>query len=270
MQGVIEQTLVLVLSFAASAGAAPATRPATPDWVAPMQKVHARHAGDGCYVAQFGDSITYSMAFWSALSWHDPAQYLKADDSLPKSPTGKKWQEVLSGMRDKGREHGNFSGWRTGDLLKVLDNLLLKKKPAIAIVMIGTNDIAGGKAPANYRKDLETIVGRCIDAGCVPILNTIPPRKNAGQAVADANEIIRQVAVNSKVPLVDYHAAIVHRQPEGAWAGTLISDDGVHPTGGKTEVMTEENLKVSGYALRTWVNFLAVREVYFRVIAPRD
>jgi hypothetical protein len=42
------------------------------------------------------------------------------------------------------------------------------------------------------------------------------------------------------------------------------------PDQGKNQVYSEENLKVCGYALRNWVNFLAVREVYFRVLAaPR-
>ena len=60
------------------------------------------------------------------------------------------------------------------------------------------------------------------------------------------------------------------RQPGDAWDKTLICDDGVHPSGGDGGNFSEENLKVSGYALRTWVNFLAVRELYFRVLsAPK-
>jgi len=38
-------------------------------------------------------------------------------------------------------------------------------------------------------------------------------------------------------------------------------------SGGQNNVYTEENMKVCGYALRNWVNFLAVREVYFQVLA---
>ena len=40
--------------------------------------------------------------------------------------------------------------------------------------MIGTNDISGGKVPANYRAELEQVIKKCIAANCVPILNTIP------------------------------------------------------------------------------------------------
>jgi hypothetical protein len=45
----------------------------------------------------------------------------------------------------------------------------------------------------------------------------------------------------------------------------------VHPCGGKNNVYTDENMKVCGYALRNWVDFIAVREVYFRVFAaPKE
>ena len=40
-----------------------------PDWVAAMQQAHKGFNGQAGYVAQFGDSITYSMAFWSPMAW---------------------------------------------------------------------------------------------------------------------------------------------------------------------------------------------------------
>jgi len=52
----------------------------------------------------------------------------------------------------------------------------------------------------------------------------------------------------------------------GLFVLTILSIQGC--SGGKTNVYTEENMKTCGYALRNWIDFLAVREVYFRVIAP--
>ena len=66
----------------------------------------------------------------------------------------------------------------------------------------------------------------------------------------------------------DFHAAILQRRPGNSWDGTLISKDGVHPSGGKSQDYSKENLKACGYALRNWVNFLILREVYFRVLHP--
>lgn len=242
--------------------------PAAPPWQEPMKKLHADFKGTPGYVSQFGDSITYSMAFWSVMSWADPSTYLK-DDGLPKKPKDKRWQDVILGSRDKEAENGNYSGWRVGDVLGVIDKVLAAKKPEMAIIMIGTNDISGGKVPADYQPGLEKIVQKCLDAKCIPILNTIPPRKGQMPAVEEANKIVKATAEKFKVPLVDYCAEILARQPGEAWLGTLIDGgDGVHPTGGKNEVYTEENLKVSGYALRNWVNFLMVRQIYFNIVAP--
>jgi lysophospholipase L1-like esterase len=241
-----------------------------PVWVEPMRKIHAGFEGQSGYVAQLGDSITHSMAFWTPIGWDEPQQYLSNDDGLPPKPAGTCWQDVIQGERDKGPDHGNYSGWRVENVLAAADGVLQRHRPELAIIMIGTNDISGGSVPDRYRRDLEQLVEKCLQAHCIPILNTIPPRRNHQQAVEDVNEIIRDVAGEKRIPLVDYHAEIVRLRPEGTWQGTLISDDGVHPTAGETNVYTEENLQNSGYALRNWLNFLAVREVHFRVLHPHD
>jgi lysophospholipase L1-like esterase len=239
-----------------------------PYWAEPMRKVHQGFDGNAGYVAQLGDSITYSMAFWTPIGWDEPDQYLTRDDGLPKRPVEKRWRDTLSGFRDKGPEHGNYSGWRVGNLLEVIDDVLKTKKPEMAIIMIGTNDISGGKVPEDYRAGLETVVDKCLAAHCVPILTTIPPRRDHQEAVEQINGIIREVAREKKVLLSDFYAECLRRGPAGAWDGTIISEDGVHPSGGETNVYTDENMKKCGYALRNWVNFLTVREVYFRAISP--
>lgn len=253
-----------------SAGAPPKAKPPAGrgDWLDPMRKVHAGFAGQAGYVAQLGDSITYSMAFWSPMGWADPAPYLPPDDGLPKTPPNKRWRDVVLGVRDKGGAHGNGSGWTVGNLLKIVDKVLRDKKPEVAIVMIGTNDISGGRVPKGYQAGLETVVTKCLAARCIPILNTIPPRRGRMEAVDQANKVIRDLAAKHHVPLVDYCAEILRRQPGGKWDGTLIGPDGVHPTAGQTNVYSEDNLQISGYALRNWLNFLMLREVHFRVLHP--
>ena len=255
-------TLVLTLSTPAAAE--------KPYWVDAMKAVNAGFAGDPGYIAQFGDSITYSIAFWTPIGWDEPDRYLTKDDALPKRPKAKRWRDTLKGFRAKGPRHGNYSGWTVGRLLRAVDPVLKGRQPEAAIVMIGTNDVAGGKVPEGYRKGLQQIVRKCLDAHCVPILTTIPPRRGRDEAVGRLNGIIRDLARRHKVPLSDYHAACLRLRPGGTWDGTIISKDGVHPTGGKTNVYTDQNMKVCGYALRNWVNFLTVRELYFHVLsAPK-
>ena len=184
-----------------------------PEVIKAMRAVHSGFKGQRGRVAQLGDSITYSMAFWSPMSWDDPQRFLTRDDGLPKMPAKGRWRDTIKGARDKGPKFGNYSGWRVG-------------------------------------------------------LNTIPPRRGHDAAVKEINQIIRALALKRNLPLADFHAACLHVRPGNSWDGTIISKDGVHPSGGKTNLYTEAILKTSGYALRNWGNFLAVREVYFRILHP--
>lgn len=238
----------------------------SPEVLAAMQKVHAEFKGQHGRVAQFGDSITYSMAFWSPMSWDNPDRFIKQDDGLPKAPPKLRWRDYVKGARDKGPKFANYSGWRVGQLLKSMDAVLERDKPEVAIIMIGTNDISGGTVPASYRVSLEEVIKKCTAAHCVPILNTIPPRRDRDKAVDEANKIIRDVAKKLHVPLADFHAECLRRRPGKSWDGTLISRDGVHPSGGKSNDYSEGNLNVCGYALRNWLNFLVYRQLYFRVL----
>jgi lysophospholipase L1-like esterase len=237
-----------------------------PAWVAPMRKVHAQFDGDKNYVAQFGDSITTSLAFWSPLGWDDPEKYLPDDDKLAKTPQGKRWRDVIQGVRDKGSKFGNDGGWRVENILSVQAEVLKEKRPAVAIIMVGTNDVRGNMVPAGYAEGLAKIVDNCLAAKCIPILTTIPPMRDHDKAVAEANEIIQKLAADREIPLIDYHAGILERRPGQTWDKTLISADGVHPSANKTNVYSADNLQNDGYALRNWVTFLKFREVYFQVL----
>jgi lysophospholipase L1-like esterase len=258
--------LVLNILFVTSVATAADKLPA---WVEPMRKVHAGFDGDQNYVAQFGDSITTSLAFWSPLGWDDPEKYLPEDDGLPKKPKDKRWRDVIQGVRDKGSSLGNDGGWRVGNILGVQAKVLKEKRPAVAIIMVGTNDVRGNKVPSGYAEGLAKIVDNCLAAKCIPLLTTIPPMRDHDQAVGEANEIIQKLAADRKIPLIDYHAAILQRRPGQTWDKTLISADGVHPSAGKTNDYTADNLKNDGYALRNWVTFLKFREVYFHVLSEK-
>lgn len=258
--------LVLVMTLMTQA-LVMAADPAAPEWVGAMKKVHEGFSGTPGFVAQFGDSITYSMAFWKPMTWSDPDALLP-EDGLPKKPEPKRWRDVIQGAGDdgKGPAAGNYSGWKVGNLLTAVPKVLAERKPEAAIIMIGTNDISGGKVPADYEAGLEKVLKMCIEAKCVPILSTIPPRRGRDEAVAAANQIIRDLAGKHHIPLVDYHAAILAHAPDGNWDGTLISNDGVHPSGGAVGDYSEANLGKCGYALRNWECFRVYRQVWFRVL----
>ncbi len=244
------------------------------DWVEPMKALSKDFNGTVGHVALFGDSITNSMAFWKVVSWTNPDEFIPGEgpngsDGLPKKPESKRWRDFILGVENRGPEHGNESGWNTGNLLPAMDAVIARDKPQVAIIMIGTNDVSGNQVPEAYQKDLEQIVQKCVNAKCIPILNTIPPRKGCNEAVTKVNAIIRDVAAKMRVPVVDYYEEMI-KISGGNWEGSVMASDGIHPSNntGKTHILNEENMKQNGYALRTWVNFLMFREIYFKILAP--
>ena len=85
-----------------------------------------------------------------------------------------------------------------------------------------------GVTPADYRRQLDGIVAACLEAGCVPIVSTIPPMLNMDDRVAEFNAAVRTVAADRKIPLVDFSA---------------------------------DNLRVCGYALRNHATLKVMQDV---------
>lgn len=98
-------------------------------------------------------------------------------------------------------------------------------RPGVALIMIGTND-APTVPPAAYAAQLRRIVQVTLENGVVPILSTIPPMPQGQRdyTVLEFNAIIKQLAREYDLPLVDYHAALEALPNRG------MSDDGIHPS----------------------------------------
>lgn len=95
----------------------------------------------------------------------------------------------------------------------------------------------------SYKANLGTPVERGFDNGTVVLLNTIPPRSGFEAKAEEFTGIVRQLARERHLLLVDYHTAILSLLPDdwdgsqpqfAAYSGydvpTLISRDGVHPS----------------------------------------
>jgi hypothetical protein len=140
-----------------------------------------------------------------------------------------------------------------------------------AVVMLGTNDAGGNVAAGTFSANLTSIVDVLEGRNIVVILSTVPPR-NDGKETA-YNDAIRTLARSRGLPLIDYHAEILARQPGTAWQGTLIGADGVHPTapnpagdaytpgGDPTTHKTGTNAANDGYLLRGWLTVQKLKEV---------
>ncbi len=251
-----------------------------PDWVPAMRRVHARFQGQPGTFAQFGDSITVSRAFWTALQW----------DRKNETPEVREAFALVNGYMKpecwdgKGPEHGNQGmmtiRWAQENVHRWLRDL----NPEVAVLMFGTNDI--GSVPLEeYETKTREVLEKCLANGTVVILSTIPPKHNRAEQAAQYAEVCRRLAREMKVPLVDYHAEILRRRPED-WDGaaekfsqyqgyevpTLISRDGVHPSNPKQYVndFSAEGLRSNGFNLRNYLVLLRYAEVIRWVLRPEQ
>jgi len=98
--------------------------------------------------------------------------------------------------------------------------------PRFAVVMYGTNDIERRDIGA-YADKLFEVVARLVDTGVVPIVSTIPPRRDrvaSDRWVPAYNGVARAVAQAHQVPLLDFFLA-VDGLPRGG-----LGRDRLHPS----------------------------------------
>jgi hypothetical protein len=101
-------------------------------------------------------------------------------------------------------------------------------RPSVALIMYGTNDLERASTGA-FRGRLRRVVSETLAAGVMPVLSTIPPRRDgAGFAarVGRFNETIAGLARAERVPLWNYWRALT----APAMVDQGVSDDGVHPS----------------------------------------
>ncbi|MDQ2805733.1 MAG: SGNH/GDSL hydrolase family protein [Chloroflexota bacterium] len=141
--------------------------------------------------------------------------------------------------------------------------------PAVAVIMIGSNDIDEMEA-AEFQPDLAGVVDSTLQAGIIPILSTIPDRSDSPRTIARMaafNAVIREEAAAEHLPLVDYWAAL---QP---LANRGIGADSLHPTvypaprGAQGSVTFTERGLQYGWDLRNYLTLQMLARVRAVVFA---
>lgn len=191
-----------------------------------------------------GDSITDSPAFVQAL--HD-GQVLYGDFGYLESTVDYYRQTTVREV--EGRPENSFnlnsfaalSGWKSSDLLDPGSRFweplcgsdemplaceLRNTRPAVALVMIGSNDV-GVTPPDDYRRNMREIVRLTRSFGVMPVLSTLPPRAGSQEIAAqvgDYNRIVLEVAVQNNVPIWNYWLAMQPLPDMG------LRSDGLHPS----------------------------------------
>ncbi len=96
-------------------------------------------------------------------------------------------------------------------------------KPAYALIMFGTNDVAH-LTVKTYAYNMGLIVKKSIEMGIIPIISTIPVRIGYEQQVTDFNEALVKVARRYNVPLWEFGGAMQGLPDQG------LAPDGIHPS----------------------------------------
>jgi len=250
------------------------------DYVDAMKKVATKFTGKEGVVIHLGDSITYANQYggWArggkgktpqeeaVLKWmhcndnNDTDGWYLARVDRP----GNRSDTAVSGIRSYEYLEGGKAG------IPPLAEVVKKYNPQIAVILLGTNDVNGGRTPVQYKADMTRLVDIVVGNGTIPIVSTVPPVRGKEDAVKAFNITLGDLAKEKKIPVIDYYGEILKRRPTD-WQGSLISEDGVHPTGDHGGASagsepTEENLKNSGYLLRGVLSVRKILEVKTKVL----
>ena len=150
----------------------------------------------------------------------------------------------------------------------------------VAVLMLGTNDCTAGRTASAFIADLGTIVTKLEFQHIAVVLSTIPPHTNNSLA-QQYNAQITSYAQTHGLPLIDFYAEVLARQPVN-YASTLMVSGDVHPSGDRagytvssdpyanggnpTTHKTGAAAAEVGYLLRTWLTAQKLKEVQSFVV----
>ena len=242
-------------------------------------------------IARFGDDITRTSHFFQPLrnNWAFTNTTADEQEALvwlhgsvsPIAPSCWDWQnDPEDSAAAHGCKSGSTSAWPLASDVappaRNLDHWLATDKPMVAVIMWGTNDLAASPpvGVTAYTNNMREIVRTCKDFGTIPILTTIPPRRDfQTQTVGDSNyplsfpavrgtyvQALIDLAAEMNVPLIDLNKEILARRST-SWDGTLIDSDGVHLSSGRTTSFHPAVLNTFGYTLRNWMTLHAIWDV---------
>ncbi len=229
-------------------------------------------------VLQVGDSMTFSFAYGS---WARSGIGRTTTDQIAIDWMHAGAFDITDGwnLSQNGTTAQNNMGWGSTKVENIFtDTDLNDAQFAVLMMNVPTSD-------PNDLTVIEQRVDQFIAVGIVPVLSTIPPRTSPTfdtQLGEPYNEALRALAQQLSLPLIDFKKELILRRPNGTWENTLISSDGVHPSGTSGIYMSNSNpyddggdptthttgdaALWSGYLLRTWLTVQKIKEIKQKVI----
>lgn len=206
--------------------------------------------------SKIGDSITAIPDFLVPIGcgkvrWGRWASLQPVVTRWSATPVPRGWELERCGVSNSFTRVGSaaFPGWRTADLLSAHrphpddcpppDDVavrceLREVRPSVALVEIGTNDMVTGDGQhldpegfERFRTQLPEVLQAILDAGVIPVVSTLPPRRNPVETAPLAprwNAEIIRIAGELHVPVWNYWLALQSASQTG------MSYDWVHPS----------------------------------------
>jgi lysophospholipase L1-like esterase len=118
-----------------------------------------------------------------------------------------------------------ISGERTYQGVKRIDEVLDAIPADMILIMEGTNDIRSHHPWEITKQNLQLMIDKAKSKGVTPVLSTLTPSNQANSEVLIPNKynpMIRELAEQNNIPLVDQYSAI-----ETSWSS--LTFDGIHP-----------------------------------------
>jgi hypothetical protein len=196
--------------------------------------------------AKIGDSITASPSFLQALACRTPRRGAWSElrgtlEFFGATAVPRGLEEAQCSVSNSYSRLGiaAVGGWRAVDALSPRESLpecqglpavsceLQMLHPSVALIMFGTNDLEDFTA-VQFRRDLARLVRLVSGAGTIPVVSTIPPRRQwpFSTRVARFNAEIAALAENRALPLWNFWRQMV----APGVPGSGLSEDGVHPS----------------------------------------
>lgn len=214
-----------------------------------LEKVAGRGARAGNrpgVFAKIGDSITASPSYLQALAcraprlgdWNELRGTLEFFGATPVAPGSEEAPCAVSNSYSR-LGIAAVGGWRAADALSPRESFpecqglpavsceLRLLRPSVALIMFGTNDLEDVGA-VEFRRDLARVARLVSSAGTIPVISTIPPRRQRpfSRRVARFNAEIAALAENRALPLWNFWRQLT----EPGVPGEGLSGDGVHPS----------------------------------------
>ncbi len=178
----------------------------------------------------FGDSITYGTINHED---HPELGYIPRLDVILDAAFGP--TDVYN--EGWGGEMTSAGALRIGSVIAV-------RQARYILILEGTNDVTFLRPIEGVRANLRSMVSQCLEAGLLPALSTLTPRRDVKWYIASHREIhlainaaVRQLAPEWGIPLVDMDAAFA-AYPDGG-VDALLSADLKHPNEEGYQVMAE-------------------------------